>query len=202
MALAHLRGGSALQTEITLIRAPEPALRSVVWREHRIEGGWAKLSLLNLPVETRTVYSVLLTVPIGVFLLVITRNMVGIKTFGTFMPVLIALAFRETQLLWGLALFSLLIGLDLAVRFYLDRLKLLLVPRLAAVLIIVILLMLTISLVSQPLGLHRALSVALFQMVIPAMTIERMSVVWEERGTFEALQQGGGSLWWQRSPTG
>jgi hypothetical protein len=31
-------------------------------------------------------------------------------------------------------------------------------------------------------------------MVILAMTIERMSVVWEERGSKEAIQQGLGSL--------
>jgi hypothetical protein len=29
-----------------------------------------------------------------------------VKTFGTFMPTLIAMAFRETELLWGMALFS------------------------------------------------------------------------------------------------
>lgn len=194
LPLAQLRGGQHLHTKIALIGTPEPALRTAAWRERRFEGGWAKLSLLDLPVETRAVYMVLLTVPVGVFLLVIARNLIGIKTFGTFMPVLIALAFRETQLLWGLVLFSLLVALGLAVRFYLDRLKLLLVPRLAAVLIVVILLMLSMSLVSQQLGLHRALSVALFPMVILAMTIERMTVVWEERGAREALQQGFGSL--------
>jgi hypothetical protein len=40
----------------------------------------------------------------------------------------------------------------------------------------------------------RGLSVALFPMVIMTMTIERMSVVWEENGPGEALQQGAGSL--------
>ena len=35
---------------------------------------------------------------------------------------------------------------------------------------------------------------ALFPMVILAMTIERMSIVWEERGRVEAIQQGLGSL--------
>ena len=35
---------------------------------------------------------------------------------------------------------------------------------------------------------------ALFPMVIITMTIERMSIVWEERGASEAMQQGLGSL--------
>ena len=60
-------------------------------------------------------------VPVGGFLLVILRNVIGISTFGTFMPVLIALAFRETQLLWGIIFFSVLVALGLTIRFYLDR---------------------------------------------------------------------------------
>ena len=38
------------------------------------------------------------------------------------------------------------------------------------------------------------LSVALFPMVIIAMTIERMSVVWEERGAGDAIRAGTGSM--------
>jgi hypothetical protein len=124
----------------------------------------------------------------------VMRNIVGIKTFGTFMPVLIALAFRETQLLAGIFLFVLVVGIGLSIRFYLDHLKLLLVPRLASVLIVVIMLMVFVSILGHKLGLERGLSIALFPMVILTMTIERMSIVWEERGAREALQQGFGSL--------
>ena len=77
---------------------------------------------------------------------------------------------------------------------YLEYLHLLLVPRLAAVLIIVILLMAMLSILTHKLGIDRGLFVALFPMVIIAMTIERMSLVWEELGPGEALQQGFGSL--------
>jgi hypothetical protein len=133
-------------------------------------------------------------VPLGAFLLVLLRNVIGIKTFGTFMPILIALDFRETELLWGIALFSLVVALGLGIRVYLEYLKLLLVPRLAAVLIIVIILMTMITLFSHKLGFTHGLSIALFPMVILAMTIERMSLIWEEKGPSEALQQGLGSL--------
>ncbi len=151
-------------------------------------------SLYSLPIQTQAVYSVLLMIPIGALVMVVLRNFVGIDAFGTFMPVLIALAFRETQLLWGVILFSLLVALGLSIRFLLERLRLLMVPRLSAVLIVVVLLMLVISLVSHRMGLETGLSVALFPMVIIAMTIERMSVVWEERGAADALRAGFGSL--------
>jgi hypothetical protein len=151
-------------------------------------------SLYSLPIQTQAVYSVLLMIPIGALVMVLLRNMVGIDAFGTFMPVLIALAFRETQLVWGVILFTTLVALGLSIRFLLERLRLLLVPRLTAVLIIVVILMLIISLVSHRLGMETGLSVALFPMVIIAMTIERMSVVWEERGATDAIRAGFGSL--------
>lgn len=151
-------------------------------------------SLASLPIQTQAVYSILLMIPIGALIMVLMRNLVGIDAFGTFMPVLIALSFRETQLFWGIMLFTLLVALGLSIRFLLERLRLLLVPRLSAVLIVVVLLMLVISIVSHKMGMETGLSVALFPMVIIAMTIERMSIVWEERGPADAIRGGTGSL--------
>lgn len=110
------------------------------------------------------------------------------------MPILIALSFRETELLWGIGLFVVIVGVGLLFRFYLEKLKLLFVPRIACVLTAVVLLMLGLSIVTYNLGITRALSIALFPMVIIAMTIERMSIVWEEDGSVNALLQGAGSL--------
>lgn len=151
-------------------------------------------SLFNLPIQTQNVYKILIMIPLGALLIVVLRNFVGIKSFGTFMPILIALAFRETEILWGVVLFCTIVSLGLMLRFYLEKLYLLLVPRLAAVLIIVVILMLAISLVTHKLGIERGISIALFPIVIIAMTIERMSLVWEELGSSEAFKQGLGSL--------
>jgi len=153
-----------------------------------------KFSLFSLPVSTQAVYRVLLMIPVGAFLLAIFRNIIGIKTFGTFMPVLIGLSFRETGLGTGIILFSIVVAMGLTIRFWLERLKLLLVPRLTAILTVVVLLMVALSVFTHSLGMHRGLSVALFPMVILTMTIERMSIVWEERGPGEALTSGLGSL--------
>jgi hypothetical protein len=165
--------------------------------ERRLEVQDANLvrySLLSLPLQSQQVYRVLLLVPIGAFIMLLLRNLIGIKTYGTFMPVLIALAFRDTGLIAGVALFALVVGSGLLVRFYLERLRLLLVPRLAAVLTIVVMLMALVSVLSNQLNIEVGLSVALFPMVIMAMTIERMSVAWEERGAGHALKEGVGTL--------
>jgi hypothetical protein len=172
----------------------EFTLRAALARTRQVERTLIDFSTLGLPLQTQSVYQILLVIPIGIFLLVVLRNVIGIRTFGTFMPVLIAMAFRQTELLWGLALFAAVLAMGLAVRFYLDQLKLLLVPRLACVVIVVILTMSLISMLSHKLGFERGLSVALFPIVILSMTIERMTVVWEERGSREAFTQAFGSL--------
>lgn len=156
--------------------------------------GVGQVSILQLPIQTQAVYEILLLVPFGILVIVIMRNVVGFSSFGTFAPVLIALAFRETELLRGLALFVLIVAMGLFFRFYLERLRLLLVPRLAAVVTIVVLLMTVISIVSNHYGIDTGLSVSLFPMIIISMVIERMSVVWEERGALTSIREGIGSL--------
>jgi hypothetical protein len=192
--LATVSGGKAAQVDFSVASSFRDPLAVAEQRATKLPSGIMEFSLLSLPVQTQNVYRILLMVPLGAFLVVIMRNFVGVETFGTFMPILIALAFRETELLWGIVLFVIVVSVGLLLRFYLETLKLLLVPRLASVLILVILIMTIISILSHKLGLERGLSVALFPMVILTMTIERMSLVWEENGPGAALKQGVGSL--------
>ncbi|MEO0399282.1 MAG: UUP1 family membrane protein [Pseudomonadota bacterium] len=147
-----------------------------------------------LPVTTQLVYKVLVTIPVGIMLLVFLRQFVGIETLGTFMPVLIGIAFRETALLNGVLLFTGLVVLGLALRFYLERLQLLLVPRLAVVLIFIVIAMAGVTNVLSDSNQSIGLSISLFPMVILTMTIERMSILWEEVSGSEAVKQGLGSL--------
>lgn len=192
--LVHVEGGNNIDVNFAVRKNFLDAMTIAEQRAADDSSLLVDFSLFSLPIQTQAVYSVLLMIPIGAMIMVVMRNMVGIDTFGTFMPVLIALAFRETRLLWGVVLFSLLVALGLTIRFLLERLRLLLVPRLGAVLIVVVMLMVIISVVGHKIGLETGLSVALFPMVIIAMTIERMSIVWEERGAGDAMRAGLGSL--------
>jgi hypothetical protein len=164
----------------------------------RIEGrlltGLMNFTLYSLPIPTQEVYKVLLLVPLGALVVAFMRVMIGIPTFGTFTPILISLAFRETQLGWGLSLFLMILFTGWLVRIALANLRLLLVPRLACMLVVVIALMVIMSLLSQRLGFTQGLSIALFPMVILTMTIERMSIVWEEFGTRETIKETLGTL--------
>lgn len=187
-------GGKKPSFSITASPTPINALNIAKARGFQSDSQLLRFSLLQLPVNIQETYKVLLMLPIGAFIVLLLRNFIGLNTFGTFMPVLIALSFRDTHLIWGIILFTMIVSLGLGIRFYLEKLRLLLVPRLAAILTVVVLLMVFISVLSQTLNLESGLSVALFPMVIITMTIERMCITWDERGAYEAIKSGIGSM--------
>ncbi len=192
--LVSVEGGRGERVLFSTARSLADALDTAKQRLESRDRNLIAYSLLDLPLQAQDVYRILLLVPVGAFIMLILRNLVGIKTFGTFMPVLIALAFYWTGIVVGVILFVTVISSGLLVRFYMERLKLLLVPRLTAVLIVVVLLMALVSVISNRLGIEVGLNVALFPMIIMTMTIERVSVAWEERGPGYALSQSLGSI--------
>lgn len=192
--LVTVTGAEITRQSFALQRQQIGATASVAQRMDLVDDPVAEITLLQLPVNTQNVFRLLLMIPVGALILVVMRQVVGIETIGTFMPVLIALAFRVTDLFYGVVFFTLLVAVGLLVRFYFARLNLLLVPRLAAMLVVVILLMIAMSVLADSVSLGLGLSVALFPIVILTMTIERMSVTWEENGPADALRQGLGSL--------
>lgn len=192
--LVHVEGGGDTEVRLAVQRDTTDSMSVAEARAESARSRLQQFSPMSLPIQTQSVYGLLLLIPVGSLIIVVLRNVVGVKAIGTFMPVLIAIAFRETQLLSGILLFSLVVAAGLSIRFFLERLRLLLVPRLGVVLTAVVLIMLAISLLSNQLGFEVGLSISLFPMVILTMVIERMSIVWEERGANEAIQQGIGSL--------
>lgn len=151
-------------------------------------------TILGLPLSERAVFRYIVLIPLGAFVVVLLRNIVGISTLGTFMPVLLALALLEIPLGRGLIMFTVLIGAGLWFRFLLSRLNLLVVPRVAACVVIVTLLMMLMSVISHRMGMSGGVQITLFPMIIIAWTIERMSLIWEEEGKRSALIQVGGSV--------
>ena len=151
-------------------------------------------SLFSLPISEQNAYRHMLLVPFGALVVVLLRVFIGLRTSGTFMPILIALAFMETSLVTGLIMFILIVGIGLVIRSYLSSLNLLLVARISAVVIVVIMIMSFMSIFSFKLGIQEAMTITFFPMIILAWTIERMSILWEEEGPKEVFLQGGGSL--------
>ena len=192
--LVTLEGGKSAQVTFTLNNSEINAIRLAQMTDANTDVGFLEYSLYGLPLQTQQTYQVMIMIPIGVLVILILRNLGGLQTLGTFTPVLIALAFRETQLGFGIVLFTVITALGLSLRSYLEHLKLQMLPRLSVVLTFVVVLIAVISLFSHKLGLERGLSVALFPMVILTMTIERLSITWEERGGATAFKVAIGTL--------
>ena len=193
-ALLAVAGGSNSTLQFALVSNSLPA-KAVIGMEQRAhEYALLDFSIYALPVEQQGVFKGLMLIPVAALVVVIMRLIVGLKTSGTFMPILIALAFLQTQLLTGLVLFITLVGVGLWIRSFLSHLNLLLVSRISAVIIVVIFMMATTAILSYKFGLDRALTVTFFPTIILSWTIERMSILWEEEGFREVFKQGGGSL--------
>jgi hypothetical protein len=192
--IVKMSGGEVSELSFSIIKSFKEIIALTQEKTEITKSPFIEYSLLSLPINTQNIYRILIMLPLGALIVVFMRNLIGIQTIGTFMPILIALSFRETHLLMGIILFILIVALGLFFRFSLEKLKLLLIPRLGAVLTIVVMLMLFVSVISHKLNIVSGLSIALFPMVIITMTIERASIVWEERGAGEAIKQVVGSL--------
>jgi len=187
-------GGRDSSLEFALLQNSLPAKSLVGMAQRAQEYLLLDFSIYSLPVEQQGIFKGLLLIPVAALIVVFMRVVVGVKTSGTFMPILIALAFIQTTLLLGLSIFITLVAAGLWIRSWLSDMNLLLVARISAVIIVVILLMATLAVASYKLGMHQVLSVTFFPTVILAWTIERMSILWEEEGGREVLVQGSGSL--------
>ncbi|MDR4499722.1 MAG: inactive transglutaminase family protein [Candidatus Scalindua sp.] len=193
-SLLDLVGGKDSNVSFSITRDLRTSLELASHRADSSKAAFIDFSIYSLPIEKQNALKLLLLVPIGALVVVIMNNLVGLPTSGTFMPVLIALAFKQTELLPGLCMFCIIIGAGLQIRSYLSHLNLLFVPRISAVVIVVILLMTGMSVFSFKLGIQHGLTITFFPMIILAWTIERISLIWEELGHKEALTQALGSL--------
>lgn len=156
-------------------------------------GWWRRqvVSLWTLAVQSQVslpALSLMLVLPLIAFFLVILRNVVGLETFGTFSPMLLALAFLTTGLLWGLVVFAIIVGLGTGLRLVLQGLRLHLVSRVAILIAVVAVSMVGLTVLGATLGIGALLHVSIFPMVIMANTIENFTNTQLERGTKEALR--------------
>lgn len=191
-SLIEVVGGFNAQVSFSMVKQNMPALELAM--AHYDDSAFGLFSIHSLPIEEQSIFKMLLLLPMGALITVLMRLLIGIRTSGTFMPVLIAMAFLQTTLLPGLITFIMIVAVGLVLRSYLSYLNLLLVSRIATTIIIVIFIVIMASLVGYNLGFHTGMTVAVFPIIILAWTIERMSILWEEDGAKEVFIQGFGSL--------
>ncbi len=124
----------------------------------------------------------LLMLPIGGLVVAFLRNVVGLRTFGVFLPVLIAYSLLETGFLTGLLLFVFLILFVGIVSRLFNRLGLLYTPKLVISLTIMVLVMVIGSCIGMVTDIKFLTALTFFPTIIITVSAERFSSLILEDG--------------------
>jgi hypothetical protein len=134
--------------------------------------------------EERGLVEILLLLPPAALLICVARTVIGVPTFGTFAPALLGLAFLDLRSLrLGLPVFLLTVLVGWGLRHLLERFHLLLVPRVSAVLTLLVLFLLVAMVLARRLGEAPTQYLSLFPLVILTHLVERFWTVEAEDGT-------------------
>lgn len=155
-------------------------------------GFWNTGSFFALPSSfegTATSYAIwglrpsnlLMVLPLGAFLVVLVRSFVGLKAFGLFTPMLIALAFLQIGPIMGPIVLgsSILVGMILAPA--LLKLRMTRVGFLGVLISLIVLVLVALQII-----LDKELQVDAFPVVVCALCVERWWKQWEKDGPKEA----------------
>ncbi len=101
------------------------------------------LSLFTLPPAERRLVEILLLLPIAALIICIFRNVIGLSSFGSFAPALIGLAFHDLHSLPGILVFVTILLIGWLMRRVLDHYHLLQVPRIATMLTLIMIVLIS-----------------------------------------------------------
>jgi hypothetical protein len=139
----------------------------------------------GVPFET---IALLLMLPIIATFIAFLRQVVGVKAFGIYTPLIITFAFLATNgLKYGIAIFAAVILVGMLMRFALKPFRLLYLPRVAIMLTVValvVLLLLTLGGSLQRTGLA---AVSIFPILIMITLVEKFIAVQIEKGNRTAV---------------
>ena len=150
--------------------------------------------LTRLPYAMQQTLAVLLLLPLGALITSFFRNFVGVQTFGTFTPSLLALSFIHADWRAGILVFVVVMAFGLGGRALLERIKILMVPRLSVILTFVVLILVLQVSVLDYLRMTPSAHAVLLPMVILTVMIERFHISAEEDSPRFALKLLAGTL--------
>lgn len=146
---------------------------------------WALFDRLKLPFS---LLGTVLMLPVGALVVVLFRNVVGVPTFGTFLPALIAAAAGETGVFWGVVGLVVVICVVALARAAIQGLGLLHSPTLAILLAVVTLTMLGVSLLAERFELTKLTHISLFPIAVLALSAEKFYLTLSDEGAWPAAK--------------
>jgi len=130
----------------------------------------------------------LFMLPIIVTLIAFFRQVVGIKAFGIYTPAIVTFAFLAIpQLRYGVIIFASVILVGMLMRFILKRLRILYLPRVAIMLSITALVILTMLGFGGSMQRTGLASVSIFPILIMITIVEKFVATQIEKGNKTAL---------------
>ena len=133
--------------------------------------------------------NLLMVLPIGSFLVVLARSFIGMKAFGLFTPMLIALAFLQIGPIFGPLVMIAAIGSGMIVAPSLLKLRMTRVGFLGVLISLVVFILSAIQNVFDT-----ELQVDAFPVVVTALCCERWWRQWEKDGWYESAKLAGNTL--------
>jgi hypothetical protein len=147
-----------------------------------------RLSLYALPPAEQRLVEFLLLLPIAALIVCIYRNVIGLGSFGTFAPALVGLAFRDLGGMPGILVFVSIVLIGWVLRRILDHYRLLQVPRMAFLLSLVVIVLISAIVAANYQNLPATKYVSLFPMVILTGMIERFWTLEVEDSTASSFR--------------
>ena len=148
---------------------------------------WEALDLTSNSPATKKSLALILLIPVGALITVAFRNLIGIRTIGTFSPALLAISQVKADWRVGVGVFVLTFGIGCLVRMFFLKRRLSAVARRGIVAVFVaVFLALAIS-VSERFRLANNARYVLLPVVVTTMMIERFFIILEKQSRTVAV---------------
>lgn len=140
---------------------------------------WQLADEAGIPVS---MFQMILLLPVGAFLVAIFKNIIGLKTYGVFLPVLIAMSWLDMGLFAGIALLTILITVVGLVNYPLERWGIQFNSKISAMLMAVVIAAICSVKILHMTGWLLASAPLFFPIIILTITSERVARKIEEEG--------------------
>jgi len=142
--------------------------------------------MINQGIPQETVI-LLLMLPIAATIIAFARQIIGIKGFGIYTPLIISFAFSATGLKYGLAFFITILLVGTSMRLLAKRFRLLYLPRMAIVLTTVAIAILALFSLGAYAGRTGLITASIFAILIMITLVEKFVAAQIERGAKKAI---------------
>ena len=131
--------------------------------------------------------SLILMLPVVASFIAFCRQIIGIRGFGIYITLIIAFAFVETKLKYGLIIFFIVVLAGTLVRVLIKKVRVLYLPRMAIVLSGVTLAVFLMFLLGSYFDIEGLQFISIFPILIMTLVVERFIAAQIERGQRNAI---------------